>query len=114
MRRCGVLRSALGCYQAEATEDRLLAYSAALEHLSARYFDLAIKETLRAHRSSFPPSPGEMLDYLGLALLRLPPATSNADPECSLCRGTGWAMIERDGHQFAVSCECLKKKSGAR
>ncbi len=38
----------------------------------------------------------------------------NRDYECSLCKDTGWVVIEEKGHSFAKECSCRKIKEARR
>lgn len=94
------------------TEHLLQGYTLAFNGLSEERVERAIRATLKNHRSSFLPTPGEVLGYLAEAE-RLPesersPAIEN---NCQKCRGTGYAMVVVDGANFAARCACRKPKA---
>lgn len=94
-------------------EERYLAYLEGLEDLSSNDFARAISETLRRHRSSFLPSPGEVRGYLDVARQTGSPAPSRAKSDCADCCGTGWSVAEYEvlgqPARGVRPCHCLKK-----
>jgi len=38
------------------------------------------------------------------------PRLVTADPNCKLCEGGGWKVVESDGRKFAASCDCRKRR----
>lgn len=96
-------------YRTPLSDNATMGYTVALADLTARELDLAFSESLRRHRSNFPPTPAEVRGYMEAALQRMPARPSAANPECPRCSGTGFVTVEQNGNKFAVSCQCLKK-----
>jgi hypothetical protein len=86
-------------YHRDLDELAIAAYREALSGLSPRLLDAACRYLVR--RSKFLPNPAEILEAAELVAERLPKLPA---PECALCGGTGWKVIERDGARFAVRC----------
>lgn len=118
-RRCKKLLQLFNVFNAPAGgEERYLVFIEVLNQLSPGEFDRAIAETLRHHRSSFLPTPGEILGYLERALMESRPIGSLARPDCPKCWGTGYTIIQLKNSQYAVAarCSCLAAaaKEGGR
>ena len=95
-------------YRTPLNEDCAVAYTLALADLTEQELKLAFEESLRMHRSDFPPKPGEIRGYLDAALQRAPKPPSRANSDCGECLGTGWRVVNREGNNFAVRCECIR------
>lgn len=101
------------------SDEAIAAYADALSHLSDENVRLAFRETFRRHRSSFPPTPGEILAYLEQARAELPPVAPTAHSRCPKCLGTGYELIpvpDSDpayGYKWAVSCSCRNDSTKA-
>jgi len=97
------------------SEQKLEPYLLALGDLSEAHLKLAFEETYRSHRSSFLPTPGEILGYLDRALAELPQAGSSARPDCQMCWGTGFTIVglSDSTYRVAVRCKCLGKAGKA-
>lgn len=105
------LSELLTVYGRAKTEEMLAPYVTSLAHLSQAHLDLAFTFTLKSHRSSFLPTPGEILSYLEIAVANLPPAGPNSRPDCPHCFGTGYAIVEMTpNNRVAVRCRCLVAK----
>lgn len=102
----GVLFATYG--GARLTEDVITGYTIALADLTEQDLKLAFEESMRMSRSSFPPKPGEIRGYLEAARERMRPAGSCANSDCRECLGTGWRVVNREGNNFAVRCECIR------
>ncbi len=88
---------------------RCLEFLKALADLSPGEFDRALAETLRNHRSSFAPTPGEIRGYLERSIAESRPVGSLARPDCPKCWGTGYVIVTVDGANYAVRCKCLQR-----
>lgn len=90
-------------------QDRCVAFIEGLADLSPAEFDRAIAETLRYHRSSFLPTPGEIRGHLERAIAESPPVGSLARPDCPKCWGTGFTIVKLSDSTYAVAvrCKCL-------
>lgn len=113
-----LLSELLAAYGRPRTEEAISAYAIALGHLGERHLTLAFEETLRSHRTSFMPTPGEILGYLDRAIAESRPVGPLARPDCPKCWGTGYTIIELKNSSYAVAarCSCLaaSAKDGAR
>lgn len=99
-------------------KERCLGFLEALADLSPVEFDRAIAETLKHHRSSFLPTPGEIRGYLERAIAEARPVGPLAQPDCPKCWGTGYTIVQLKNSSYAVAarCSCLAAaaKEGGR
>jgi hypothetical protein len=108
----------LSVYGRAGTDVHIEAYSIALDGLSAENLAIAFEATYKRHRSSFPPTPGEILAYLDAALNNSPMKGSSARPDCPKCDGTGFVIEDIPGQTYAGGtpyrqarrCSCLPPK----
>lgn len=108
-RRMNALRSFLIAFNAGLSDERVFVYMRGLQDLTPAQFNRALDESLRKHNSSFPPSPGEMHDYLAAAIEKDGPAKSRANALCPECEGLGWVVKGEGPDRQAVRCECVTK-----
>lgn len=54
----------------------------------------------------FFPSPANIRDAAAVALSEPPPKFRTPNPKCSVCTGSGYAVVERNGAHFADTCPC--------
>lgn len=106
---CEWLNRLFAAFGKASTPEVIAAYTIGLGDMSEAHLKLAFEETLRSHKSSFAPTPGEIRGYLERALENLPPAGSSARPDCPKCWGGGFTIIELKDSKYAVAarCSCL-------
>lgn len=117
-RRSKKLFGVFGLFNTEPGEDqqRCLGFLEALADLSPAEFDRAIAETLRRHRSSFLPTPGEVRGYLDVAHEMAAATPPRAKRDCPKCDGTGFQIVPIPNrpagtdYKWAVRCSCLPPK----
>lgn len=96
-------------YRTPLTENAAAGYTLALADLTARELEVAFSESLRRHRSNFPPTPAQIRGYLEAAAERMPARPQRqATVDCRICGGTGYETVEREGRRLAVLCRCTK------
>jgi hypothetical protein len=57
---------------------------------------------------TFFPAPVAVRDASEICLTEPPPKFRTPNPNCSVCLGSGHAVMERDGKTFAGICDCRK------
>ena len=95
-------------FRKEMTQNLFEAYRDCLYDLTEPELELGFTEALR--RSRFFPNPGDVRDALDVALERMP-RRRESDPECKICAGNGWKIVERDGRRWAATCDCRKRNT---
>lgn len=104
------------------TPEAIELYIFALDDLSAADVQMAFLESARRAHSGFMPTPGEIREALEILKAKANPGRSNADPDCNICGGTGYKLVDvldpktnevMSGYHRVKPCDCLRRARAA-